>query len=160
MKYIRYLAMLCAFFCAFGLCAEVSAVEVDSGSTYCFGAGDFSNEEIAGICITDLPKNLGALMLGSRVLREGDVLTIAPYYDLVPAAGRTKTVALALNALAAPQYAMLEEDGVAAIAVADDGVNVSVRTHAGLNYQLRRAAELAEEGTPLPKKKPPRKAKA
>ena len=75
MKYIRYLAMLCAFFCAFGLCAEVSAVEVDSGSTYCFGAGDFSNEEIAGICITDLPKNLGALMLGSRVLREGDVLT-------------------------------------------------------------------------------------
>ena len=75
MKYIRYLAMLCAFFCAFGLCAEVSAVEVDSGSTYCFGAGDFSNEEIAGICITDLPENLGALMLGSRVLREGDVLT-------------------------------------------------------------------------------------
>ena len=75
MKYIRYLAMLCAFFCALGLCAEVSAVEVDSGSTYCFGAGDFSNEEIAGICITDLPKNLGALMLGSRVLREGDVLT-------------------------------------------------------------------------------------
>lgn len=73
--------------------------------------------------------------------REGDVLTIAPYYDLVPAAGRTKTVALALNALAAPQYAVLEEDGVAAIAVADDGVNVSVRTHAGLNYQLRRAAE-------------------
>ena len=75
MKYIRYLAMLCAFFCAFGLCTEVSAVEVDSGSTYCFGAGDFSDEEIAGICITDLPKNLGALMLGSRVLREGDVLT-------------------------------------------------------------------------------------
>ena len=75
MKYIRYLAMLCAFFCAFGLCAEVSAVEVDSGCTYCFGAGDFSNEEIAGICITDLPENLGALMLGSRVLREGDVLT-------------------------------------------------------------------------------------
>ena len=68
-------ALFCAVCCVFGLCAGVSAVEVDSGSTYCFGTGDFSDEEIAGICITDLPENLGALMLGSRVLREGDVLT-------------------------------------------------------------------------------------
>ena len=75
MRYIRYFAILCAFCCLFGLCGSVSAVEVDSGSTYCFGTGDFSDEEIAGICITDLPENLGALMLGSRVLREGDVLT-------------------------------------------------------------------------------------
>ena len=75
MKYIRLFALLCAFCCAFGLCAHVSAVEVDSGSTYCFGTGDFSDEELTGICITDLPENLGALMLGSRVLREGDVLT-------------------------------------------------------------------------------------
>ena len=68
-------ALFCAVCCVFGLCAGVSAVEVDSGSTYCFGTGDFSDEELAGICITDLPENLGALMLGSRVLREGDVLT-------------------------------------------------------------------------------------
>ena len=75
MRYIRYFAILCAFCCVFGLCIGVSAVEVDSGSTYCFGTGDFSDEAIAGICITDLPENLGALMLGSRILREGDVLT-------------------------------------------------------------------------------------
>ncbi|MCI7639011.1 MAG: hypothetical protein MSS60_04205, partial [Clostridiales bacterium] len=75
MKYIRYFSMLCAIFCAFGLCIGASAVEVESGSTYCFGTGDFSDEELAGICITDLPENLGALTLGSRVLREGDVLT-------------------------------------------------------------------------------------
>ena len=75
MRYIRYFAVLCAFCCIFGLCIGVSAVEVDSGSTYCFGAGDFSDEELAGICITDLPDRLGALMLGSRILREGDVLT-------------------------------------------------------------------------------------
>ena len=71
----RLLALLCAVVCIFGLCAGAAAVEIDSGSTYCFGTGDFSSEEIAGICITDLPENLGALMLGSRVLREGDVLT-------------------------------------------------------------------------------------
>ena len=75
MRYIRYFAILCAFCCVFGLCIGVSAVEVDSGSTYCFGTGDFSDEALAGICITDLPENLGALMLGSRILREGDVLT-------------------------------------------------------------------------------------
>lgn len=75
MKYTRMFALLCAFCCAMGLCIGASAVEVDSGSTYCFGTGDFSDEEIAGICITALPENVGALMLGSRVLREGDVLT-------------------------------------------------------------------------------------
>lgn len=71
----RLLALLCAVVCVFGLCLGVSAVEVDSGSTYCFGAGDFSDEELAGICITDLPDRPETLMLGSRVLREGDVLT-------------------------------------------------------------------------------------
>lgn len=75
MNHTRIFALLCAFACVFGLCAGVSAVEVESGGAYCFGTGDFADEEIAGICITDLPDNLGALMLGSRCLREGDVLT-------------------------------------------------------------------------------------
>ena len=75
MNHTRIAALLCAVICAFGLCAGASAVEIDSGSTYCFGTGDFSGGEISGICITDLPDDLGALMLGSRVLREGDVLT-------------------------------------------------------------------------------------
>lgn len=76
MSRTRVIALLCALCCAFGLCAAAAAVEVDSGSTYCFGTEDFSAEEpVAGICITDLPENLGTLMLGSRILREGDVLT-------------------------------------------------------------------------------------
>ncbi|MGN0846111.1 MAG: carbohydrate-binding domain-containing protein [Kiritimatiellia bacterium] len=88
--------------------------------------------------------------------REGDVLTIPPYYDLTPAAGRTKMVTLALNALAAPQYADLATDGVAAITVEGDAVNVSVRTLAGLTYWLRRAgspddaAEWADAGAARP----------
>ena len=49
----RLLALLCAVVCIFGLCAGAAAVEVDSGSTYCFGTGDFSDGEITGICITD-----------------------------------------------------------------------------------------------------------
>ena len=72
----RVTALLLACACVFGLCAAVSAAEVDSGSTYCFGTGDFSSEEpVTGICITDLPQNLGVLTLGSRILREGDILT-------------------------------------------------------------------------------------
>jgi len=55
----------------------VFAAEVDSGDVYCFGAEDFSHSEpLAGICITQLPDPaVGTLMLGSRVLRQGDILT-------------------------------------------------------------------------------------
>ena len=54
-----------------------SAAEVESGSVYCFSPGDFAQEDsLAGICITDLPDGeAGALMLGTRVLRPGDILT-------------------------------------------------------------------------------------
>ena len=52
------------------------AAEVGSGEIYCFSAGDFSEENLAGICITALPgEAVGCVMLGDRVLRPGDVLT-------------------------------------------------------------------------------------
>ena len=55
--------------------AGAAAVQVDSGSVYCFSPEDFPAEEtLAGICITSVPTG-GTLMLGSRVLRSGDVLT-------------------------------------------------------------------------------------
>ena len=55
---------------------SVTAAEVDCDSTYCFSAGDFSEETLAGICITDLPDPAtGTVMLGSRVLQPGDILT-------------------------------------------------------------------------------------
>ncbi|MDY3224358.1 MAG: Ig-like domain-containing protein [Candidatus Faecousia sp.] len=88
----RIIALFCALCCVFGLCAAVSAAEVDSGSTYCFGTGDFSQEEpITGICITDLPEDLGALMLGSRILREGDVLTADQVAQMTLSPLRTET---------------------------------------------------------------------
>ena len=63
--------------CMVGLCAGASAAQVESGSTYCFTAGDFSEEEnLVGICITGLPDpQSGTVLLGSRVLRPGDILT-------------------------------------------------------------------------------------
>ena len=62
--------------CLLGVCAGVSALEVECDSTYCFSAEDFSAEEaISGICITGLPDAAtGTVMLGSRVLRTGDIL--------------------------------------------------------------------------------------
>ena len=60
-----------------GLCLGAVAAEVDSGAVYCFTSADFSQEEaLVGICITGLPDAAsGTVMLGSRVLRSGDILT-------------------------------------------------------------------------------------
>ena len=73
----RMICLLAAAACMVGLCAGASAVEVESGSTYCFSGADFSpEEELKGICITDLPDaSAGTVLLGSRVLRPGDILT-------------------------------------------------------------------------------------
>ena len=60
-----------------GLCLAAVAAEVDSDATYCFGVKDFDqSESLVGICITGLPDaETGTVMLGSRVLRSGDILT-------------------------------------------------------------------------------------
>lgn len=60
---------------AFPLAA--GAAEMDCGTVYCFSQEDFSQElPLTGICITSLPQEMeGALTLGSRFLRPGDVLT-------------------------------------------------------------------------------------
>jgi len=54
-----------------------AAAEVESGSVYCFSSQDFAGEgeELAGIFITELPGKAGTVMLGSRVVRPGDILT-------------------------------------------------------------------------------------
>lgn len=73
---IRAVPLLAALCCVFPLAGPVSALEVDSDSVYCFSPEDFSPEEaISGICITDLPEGKGSVMLGTRILRAGDILT-------------------------------------------------------------------------------------
>lgn len=56
------------------LALPVAAAEVESGGIYCFSAGDFSEEKISGICVTGVPDS-GTVLLGSREIRSGDILT-------------------------------------------------------------------------------------
>ena len=76
MVHSRILALACALLCIAGLCAPAFAAEVESGSSYCFGAGDFSGDrEVSGIWLTELPEGYAAVKLGDRTLPPGDVLT-------------------------------------------------------------------------------------
>ena len=71
----RFARAVMALCCAAALCLPVLAAEVDCDSVYCFTDGDFQ-EEVVGICITDLPEaHTGTVLLGSRVIRPGDILT-------------------------------------------------------------------------------------
>ena len=73
-KQILNLCLVLALLCAGG--TDAYAAEVESGSVYCFSAGDFSEEPLKGICITGLPDaQAGTVKLGQRVLRCGDILT-------------------------------------------------------------------------------------
>lgn len=64
-----------AICCTAALCLPVLAAEVDCDSVYCFSGADFQ-EEVVGICVTDLPDpSAGTVLLGTRVVRPGDILT-------------------------------------------------------------------------------------
>lgn len=73
----KLIPLLLAAVCILGTVGTAVAAEVDCDSVYCFTADDFSQEEnLKGICITQLPESrLGTVMLGTRVLRPGDILT-------------------------------------------------------------------------------------
>ena len=62
-----------AYLCAALLTVSASALEVPAGDLYCFSPDDFGGD-VRGICITAVPGE-GALCLGDRVIRSGDVLT-------------------------------------------------------------------------------------
>ena len=64
--------------------------EVDSGEVYCFSPGDFSQEEITGICVIQVPDS-GNVMLGDRVIRAGDILTAGQVAQMTFAPAETET---------------------------------------------------------------------
>ena len=85
MRYVRILCLALAAAAAMTLAAPARAAEVDSDATYCFTQADFSQREepLAGICVTGLPdSDTGTVMLGSRVLRAGDILTAAQVEEM------------------------------------------------------------------------------
>lgn len=65
------------------LAVPVSAAEVDADQTYCFRLSDFSESTgvLSGICVTEVPAR-GSIVLGSRIIRDGDVLTTAQLEQL------------------------------------------------------------------------------
>lgn len=78
---------------AFCLCGSATAMEVECDSVYCFQLGDLDEaEEMVGICITGLPDaQTGTVMLGTRVLRCGDILTAEQVGNMTFMPLRTET---------------------------------------------------------------------
>ena len=92
MSKIPILSVLTALLCVLSP-LSAAAAEVDCDSVYCFSPTDFSAEEpLAGICITDLPEaKIGTLLLGTRVLHPGDILTAQQVAQMTFSPLRTET---------------------------------------------------------------------
>ena len=73
----RILCLVLCLCCCLGLVGGVLALELNCDEEYGFQCADFSEDQsLTGICITDLPDPAaGTVMLGSRILRAGDILT-------------------------------------------------------------------------------------
>ena len=73
----RFLCLALCLCCCLGLVGGALALELDCDEQYCFQSADFSEDQsLSGICITGLPDAAaGTVMLGTRVLRAGDILT-------------------------------------------------------------------------------------
>ena len=88
----KWLSLALALVCLSGLHAEAMAAEVEADSIYCFSAGDFSAQELSGICVTALPdSNAGTILLGQRVVRTGDILAADQLAQLTFHPLRTET---------------------------------------------------------------------
>jgi len=103
----RWAAALGAAVVVFGCAGQALAAEVDCDAVYCFSETDFE-EEITGICITGLPeKTLGTVMLGTRVLRAGDILTAEQLENVTFTPSRRQA-----DAVAVMTYLPIYEDHV------------------------------------------------
>lgn len=89
----RFLCLLTAIACLCALMIPVTAAEVDCDAAYCFSPADFQDEEpLTGICLMGLPAaQTGTIMLGSRVLRTGDILTAEQIGQMTFSPLRTET---------------------------------------------------------------------
>ena len=89
----RRCACLLAALCLLACAGAANAAEVDSDGVYCFSAREFAREEepLAGICVTGLPdSDAGTVLLGTRVVRPGDILTADQLAQLTFAPLRTE----------------------------------------------------------------------
>lgn len=93
MRKTPILSLLAAALCLSTAVLPAAAAEVDCTDVYCFSAEDFSQEgTLKGICITQLPEaQIGTVMLGTRVLRPGDILTADQVAQMTFSPLRTET---------------------------------------------------------------------
>ena len=89
----RILCLTLSVICVVSMATAVQAAQVESGSVYCFTSEDFSQKEaLAGVCITGLPEaNAGTVMLDTRVICKGDILTAQQIEKLTFSPLRTET---------------------------------------------------------------------
>ena len=114
---IRFFPLLLAVCCVLGLALPAGAAEVDCDSVYCFSQEDFSDSDaFAGICITGLPDS-GAILLGTRVIQAGDILTADQASQMTFSPLRTE-----LDAVAEVSYLPIFDDHVADAAVMTIGI--------------------------------------
>ncbi len=78
MSKVRFICLALALCCLLSMGSMAFAAEVECDATYCFTPADFSQDDtLAGVCITHLPDSTaGTIMLGNRVIRSGDILTV------------------------------------------------------------------------------------
>ena len=91
---VRFVCLLLVLCGMFALSGNALAAQVDCDATYCFTSADFSTSEqpLTGICITGLPTaDSGTVMLGTRVLKSGDILTADQVAQMTFAPLRTQT---------------------------------------------------------------------
>ena len=115
MRYVRYFCLALVMVFALVPAVPAMAAEVDCDTAYCFSAADFAEgeEAISGICITGLPaSDAGTVMLGSRVLRSGDILTADQVAQMTFAPLQTQE-----DKVAEVTYLPIFEDRVEAAAV-------------------------------------------
>ena len=118
----KILCLLLVLSCLAGFPAFTLAAETDCDAAYCFSGEDFATEEkepLAGICVLSLPdSSTGTMMLGTRVLRPGDILTAEQVAQLTFIPLRTET-----DVSASMTYLPVYEDYVAASAT----MTISIR---------------------------------
>lgn len=94
MNRVRFVCLMLVLACLLTISGGALAAEVDCDTTYCFSPEDFSvsEEPLIGICITGLPNaQTGTVLLGSRVLQPGDILTADQLAQMTFAPLRTET---------------------------------------------------------------------
>jgi len=108
----KFISFMCLAALLVSSAVTVGAAEISCDEVYCFSADDFSDAgDLRGICITGIPAR-GSLMLGSRILCPGDILTADQLAQMTFAPQRSEQ-----DATASVSYLPVYGDTVAPSAV-------------------------------------------